>query len=1001
MNNWFEELSAMRKEWVEITHKNNFDEGIRHSTVEKYPDPVHFVYELLQNAEDQGATEARFELSSHRLIFYHNGNPFTRVDVENITGIGNSDKTQEANKIGRFGIGFKSVFAITERPEVYTILDGKPFAFAIEELVTPIYISEKREQSNHFNTQFVFPFIKDQENTLYSKIKERLVTLGAETMLFLRNLRSIEWRAETEEGTYLCNVQGSRYELFGESSQNGQLQESNAVYLMFTRKVSLSDSDRELDVRIAFKLDETGKIVAIPNQKLAVYFPTEQETGLNFRIHGPFLLTDNRANIKNDNEDNKKLIHECAILLGESIKQIKEMGLLTIDFLAMLPIRKEHVAELFQVLYDHVVHTLKRYPLLPTLSGTFANATQVKLARSNDLRELVSNYQLSELYDESLPIYWLPSEITVDRMPDLYHFLDRDLEVEVIDPAFFVRILGASFVEKQTDEWLEKLYVFLSKQPALDKDVKEKPVLRLEDGRHVSPIKRRTYLEKNDSPNAYLLRQGDSEFPLVKKSLLTDDVVYNFLKRIGLSEPDIVDEVLRFILPSYTADKIELDDEVRNRQDLNSIQNALQHKAHRRYQELINTLKETPFLRASNAKTSELAWKSPRKVHYRTHGLAIWLERNEQAWFINESLSESLTDLNIPTRLRPIATAAGITGYVSIKDEHGDHQRGLHGFDPNARLYGLQHALEHITFEKAKMLWNILLEYRHLIKGVVETSTLQTYANATKVEKFSPIGELCSRLAWLPDQNGDFYIPEELFLSELSEGFENDSDEARELSIKLGMRKAEELQLADKLGIPHDLITLIQHNPEAIRAWYREQERNKVLLPSSVANDVARRIEKATQAAYDAPTKMYKEASVYRRISAGSSEVRAYLRIHNTNADGQLICQLCNHVMPFTLPDGEAYFEAYQYIDILEKEYEANHLALCPNCAAEFEHACRTDDSNKAELILNVDVTGDEIQFFVPLDMPVHRQLRFTQRHLIDLQAATRQWLESEPEYIK
>src|SRR6266487_4656612 len=104
MDSWFEELSLMRKKFVESARENKFDKGIRHSTVEKYPDPVHFVYELLQNAEDQGATEAQFQLFVDHLVFNHNGNPFTRADVKNITGIGNSDKPQEANKIGRFGI---------------------------------------------------------------------------------------------------------------------------------------------------------------------------------------------------------------------------------------------------------------------------------------------------------------------------------------------------------------------------------------------------------------------------------------------------------------------------------------------------------------------------------------------------------------------------------------------------------------------------------------------------------------------------------------------------------------------------------------------------------------------------------------------------------------------------------------------------------------------------------------------------------------------------------
>jgi hypothetical protein len=355
MDNWFEKLSLMRKRFVESARENNFDKGIRHSTVEKYPDPVHFVYELLQNAEDQGATEARFELSADCLVFYHNGNPFTRSDVENITGIGNSDKPQEANKIGRFGIGFKSVFAITDRPEIYTLLEEKPFAFAIEDLVIPIAIPWNCEKSNQYNTQFIFPFIKGQESTLYSKIKKRLSTLGFETMLFLQNLASIEWQTETDDGVYLREVKGSRHELFGESSENGQLRQSGANYLMFTRNVSVGDNDRELDVRVAFRLDEEGKIIAEPGQKLVVYFPTEQVTGLSFRVHGPFLLTDNRANIKMDNDTNNRLIQECAVLLGESIQQIKEAGLLTVDFLSLLPIRKDHISALFLPLYDQVL----------------------------------------------------------------------------------------------------------------------------------------------------------------------------------------------------------------------------------------------------------------------------------------------------------------------------------------------------------------------------------------------------------------------------------------------------------------------------------------------------------------------------------------------------------------------------------------------------------------------------------------------------------------------
>ena len=47
--------------------------GYKDSVVEKYSDQAHFIYELLQNADDALATSARFVLEKDQLIFAHNG----------------------------------------------------------------------------------------------------------------------------------------------------------------------------------------------------------------------------------------------------------------------------------------------------------------------------------------------------------------------------------------------------------------------------------------------------------------------------------------------------------------------------------------------------------------------------------------------------------------------------------------------------------------------------------------------------------------------------------------------------------------------------------------------------------------------------------------------------------------------------------------------------------------------------------------------------------------
>ena len=92
----------------------------------RYDDRTHFIYELLQNAEDAlakrvgwtGQRSIRFELSERELRVSHFGKPFDEADVRGICGIGKS--TKDITQIGRFGIGFKSVYAFTDGPEVHS-----------------------------------------------------------------------------------------------------------------------------------------------------------------------------------------------------------------------------------------------------------------------------------------------------------------------------------------------------------------------------------------------------------------------------------------------------------------------------------------------------------------------------------------------------------------------------------------------------------------------------------------------------------------------------------------------------------------------------------------------------------------------------------------------------------------------------------------------------------------------------------------------------------------
>ena len=111
-----------------------------------YSDSNHFVYELLQNAEDAfdkstgvSASKVVIEYYPDKLVFYHNGKPFDEADVRGVSSMlmGTKDR-DDAQTIGRFGMGFKSVFKYTYQPEIYS--DDE--AFKITNYLLPVEITD-------------------------------------------------------------------------------------------------------------------------------------------------------------------------------------------------------------------------------------------------------------------------------------------------------------------------------------------------------------------------------------------------------------------------------------------------------------------------------------------------------------------------------------------------------------------------------------------------------------------------------------------------------------------------------------------------------------------------------------------------------------------------------------------------------------------------------------------------------------------------------------------
>ncbi len=95
-----------------------------------YGREIHWALELIQNAEDAGARRITFVFDDDRVTVSNDGDAFSLLDVWGICSAGHSPKK---NKIGFFGIGFKSVYMITDVPEVVS----GPYAFRIHDKIYP------------------------------------------------------------------------------------------------------------------------------------------------------------------------------------------------------------------------------------------------------------------------------------------------------------------------------------------------------------------------------------------------------------------------------------------------------------------------------------------------------------------------------------------------------------------------------------------------------------------------------------------------------------------------------------------------------------------------------------------------------------------------------------------------------------------------------------------------------------------------------------------------
>jgi len=977
------------------------DVASRMSQVSMYADTAHFVYEILQNADDAGATEVAFKVAEDQLVIEHNGTPFTSGDVKAISyfGEGKTDLT----KIGHFGLGFKSVFAYTATPRIHSGNES----FQITNLYTLLAVPLPVDLAGS-RTRFVLPFDHEASRPTYietgclknadtakREISAKLAKLGPETLLFTRNLFEIRWESDGSPGHYLRtdrSLAGGGRELVI-ASKDG----TNSCFLVFERPVENSGNEKSRTdhlVQIAYKLTnrlpDGGAITPVAGAKLFVFFQTDKETHSGLIFQAPYRTTPARDNVPEDDAFNRQLVQQSADLLVASVQQLKKLKLLSLEALSALPLDFQRFAEgtFFYPIHAAVRDALQCLPLLPTSTGGFVSARQAKMARRAELTKLFDTVQLETLFGIE-GVRWLNPALTSARYPALHQLLvgrrraqpgyfqkaewaleplavDMEVNAESIAPR-----LTAAFLKAQSDEWLISLisYVAASSVYAFHSI----PIVRLESGEQVVP--------KGDDgqPNAYLPPQDGSVelkgLPMVKASLLTKQEVVDCLKDdLDICPPDLADFALQRILPKYQKAKKEVDVS-EWKKDFRIVVSGLATDSHDKKWRLREAIKTTDILIGVPLNNrSDLKLVKPAQLYVSSPEIDDYFAGNETIYVTSPDIYEegdleALGSMGVAGTPRVTRRGKDSRGYVALSSSHGSHLRGLKGFDLHWAIEGIAHALQNPTPTRSRLIWSLLLLDSSCIRGEVEYSTRQTFENPRRIEEVSTTGHLLLDTPWLLNDGGSFVRPGDIALDELPPGFEKESTEARGLAEKLGMKQSEEQEAIAVVarGDPRKrkIAEFLMNAPEDLMEKFEKLIPKQRVLPEfksfkegvkslhrvAVGNPSENRGEAATVSNPDRYRRTAEEAVLEavttHRTNPGISTFSVARDLPSNKLAREFLvqeyqgrCQVTGQT--FQKRTGGNYFEALSLVGRLDAEYlnnPGNMLCLCSDIAAQFMYA--------------------------------------------------------------
>jgi hypothetical protein len=260
---------------------------------------------------------------------------------------------------------------------------------------------------------------------------------------------------------------------------------------------------------------------------------------------------------------------------------------------------------------------------------------------------------------------------------------------------------------------------------------------------------------------------------------------------LGLAQPQLVDDVIRNVLPKYTSPKADITEESYT-QDLRRILAASQTDSQQDRKRLADQAIAAPFVRCRNI-AGEIRYCLPNQAYIPSESLFRYFAGNKDAWFVDQennvlSSPEFLTALEswgVVRTIRRVAQPSDLTNEDKERqrEKHPDGATMTKGSRETVKDYtldGLDAFLQRLPslsheeqVQSATALWQLLVDYLSNIKPSEQQAFFQgtycwTYYTVKCLKFDSKFVRKLREERWLPGLDDVLCAPKEVCFSQLT-----------------------------------------------------------------------------------------------------------------------------------------------------------------------------------------------------------------------------------------